>query len=77
MPRVQIYLRDLDEVETLEEGDDWEEQIGVRAHHERRVAQFGSAEARNARGNVRGAAETIRRKYSERRKEVRRGGKRM
>lgn len=77
MPRVHIYLRDLDEVDTLEEEENWEEQIGVREQDERRLAQFGSSETRAARGNVRGVSETLRRKYSERRKSVRRGGKRV
>ena len=72
MPRVHIHVQDREDIEVLEQQDDWEAQIG--AVGERPARPERSA---NGRGYRRpNGAEALDRKYSERRKRVHRGGKR-
>jgi hypothetical protein len=76
MPRVHIQLQDIDVLDDWEAQDDWDELVGTRPADERREAQFGSMEMRNARRNATGSREARDQRRSERRKTVRRGGKR-
>lgn len=72
MPRVNIYVQDIEDAEELEAQEQWERQLGLE--QELRPAQRGNP---NGRGPRRlGGAESMDRKYSERRKQVYRGGKR-
>lgn len=77
MPRVQIFVRDFDEAEELEEREDWEQQVGLRSGDERRDALLGSQELAARRRNARGGADHLAARRSERRKAVHRGGKRL
>jgi len=76
MPRIHLYVQDIDELEELEDTDDWEELIGVRDSDERLRAQQGSAEMRDRRRSARGSVDAAQQRRSERRKTIRRGGKR-
>ncbi len=76
MPRIHIHLQDIESIEELEDQDDWELQIGLRAADERQQALQASQEVRSRRRNARGSTEALRDRISERRKTVRRGGKR-
>jgi hypothetical protein len=77
MPKVNLRLNDIDELDELEDQDDWEERIGVRSGDERQAAQQGSLEMRDRRRSARGSVESLLSRRSERRKSVRRGGKRV
>jgi hypothetical protein len=76
MPRVHIQVQDIDEVEELEDLDEWEQLIGLRSADERLRAQQASREMRDQRRIVRGSTESLQARRSERRKTIRRGGKR-
>jgi hypothetical protein len=73
MPRINIPAHDLDEIEDLEEQEDWEELIGLRGAHSRREAQQATVEARDQRRAARGSVEALARKRAERRKQFSRG----
>jgi hypothetical protein len=77
MPRIAIQLHGYDEAEELEDLEEWEEWIGVRDGDERLRAQQGSLEMRDRRRNARGSSEALQARRSERRKSIRRGGKRI
>jgi hypothetical protein len=73
MPRVHIHLHDLDEIEDLEEHEDWETILGAG---DGRRDSHGVEETR-ARGERRfGGSEVIARKRADRRKSVHRVAKR-
>ena len=76
MPRVNLHVQDIDELEDLEDEADWEELIGVRSGNERQQAQQASSEMRDRRRAARGSVDSLIQRRSERRKSVRRGGKR-
>lgn len=76
MPRVNLYIQDLDEIEALDEQDDWDAMLGLRAGHAARDAQHQTVEMRDRRRLARGSREALDRRRSERRKHVYRGGKR-
>lgn len=74
MPRVHINLHDIDEIEDLEEQEDWEERLGVSADGRRDMR--GVQEAR-ARGERRfGGSEVVARKRADRRKSATRAARR-
>lgn len=77
MPRVAIAIRDYDEAEELDEQENWERQVGLRSGDERRDALLGSQELASRRRNARGSVDNLAARRSERRKTVRRGGKRI
>lgn len=79
MPRVHINLHDLDEIEELEQQEDWEKQIGLNGIGQRRDVR-DSAEARAGRGAEHrelrfGGAEARDRRRAERRKQIARSGR--
>ncbi len=76
MPRVHIQVQDIDVLDDWESEEDWDEVVGTCSADERREAQFSSMEVRNARRNATGSREARDQRRSERRKTVRRGGKR-
>jgi hypothetical protein len=76
MPRVHIQVQDMSEVEELEDLAEWEQLIGLRSDDERQRAQQGSREMRDQRRIARGSTEALQARRSERRKSIRRGGKR-
>lgn len=76
MPRVQLHLHDLEEIEEWESDEDWEELIGLRNGNERLLAQQQSSEVRDRKRIARGSTDALLQRRSERRKTVRRGGKR-
>ena len=76
MPRVQINLQDLDDIEEWESDEDWEELIGLRQGNERLIAQQQSSEVRDRKRMARGSTDALLQRRSERRKTIRRGGKR-
>lgn len=53
MPRVHIHLHDIEEIEELEQREDWEQQLGLDGQDPRRELRrdgnFGGAEARERR----------------------------
>ena len=79
MPRIHINLHDLDEIEDLEQQEDWEELIGLASADQRRDPRLTGPEQRGQRG-VRelriGGGETRERKRNERRKQSVRSGRR-
>jgi hypothetical protein len=77
MPRIAIQLHGYEEAEELEDLEEWEEWIGIRDGDERLRAQQGSSEMRDRRRNARGSSEALQARRSERRKSIRRGGKRI
>jgi hypothetical protein len=74
MPRINLHVHDIDEIEELEEQADWEELIGVRSANERQQAQQASAEVRDRRRAARGSVDSLIQRRSERRKSMRRSG---
>ncbi len=76
MPRVQINLQDIDDIEEWEDDEGWEELIGLRQGNERLLAQQQSSEVRDRKRMARGSTDALIQRRSERRKTVRRGGKR-
>jgi hypothetical protein len=76
MPRIHLLVQDIDELEDLEDTEQWEELIGLRDGDERLRAQQGSAEMRDRRRSARGSVDAAQQRRSERRKTIRRGGKR-
>ncbi len=77
MPRVHINVQDIDDAEELEQQEDWERMVGLRVADERRAAQAGSAEGQWLRRLARGSGESRDRRRADRRKTVRRGGRRV
>lgn len=72
MPRVHIHVQDREDIEELEQQDDWETQVGAVSERPARPER-----GTGGRGYRRpGGAEALDRKYSERRKSVHRGGRR-
>lgn len=72
MPRIHIHVQDIEEIEELEQQEDWDTQIGITPEPPQRETR--SADGRGYRRP--GGAEALDRRYSERRKKVYRGGKR-
>jgi hypothetical protein len=77
MPRIAIQLQDYQQAEELEDLEEWEEWIGLRDGDERLRAQLGSSEMQDRRRNARGSYDSLQARRSERRKSIRRGGKRI
>jgi|RhiMetdeSRZDD1v2_1073273.scaffolds.fasta_scaffold429532_1 hypothetical protein len=86
MPRVHINLHDIDEIEELEEQENWEELIGLsdtgqrtRAVGAEQRGQPNPAGRKNGRfRELRiGGSESLDRKRSERRKQVYRSARRV
>lgn len=78
MPRIHIHLHGLDEIEDLEEREDWEELIGLDTSG-RRDSRLDTADQRGSRGfrELRfGGSEALDRKRAERRKQSSRSGRR-
>ncbi|MBK9941494.1 MAG: hypothetical protein U0Z44_20110 [Kouleothrix sp.] len=66
MPRVHLYVQDLEAIEELEEHADWEQRVGLNGTAARRDARPG-----DTRGERRfGGAEALARKRADRRKNV-------
>jgi hypothetical protein len=79
MPRVHINLHDLDEIEKLEDQENWEQLLGLAADGQRREARPITADQRGQRGFREqriGGSEALDRKRSERRKQVFRSARR-
>jgi hypothetical protein len=80
MPRVHINLHDIDEIEELEQQEDWEELIGLQGAGQRRDTRVAGPEQRGQRNGFRelriGGSEALDRKRSERRKQVYRSARR-
>lgn len=66
MPRVHLYVQDLDAIENLEEQEDWEQLVGLSVADSRRDTRTG-----DGRGERRfGGSEALARKRADRRKNV-------
>ena len=77
MPRVNIHVHDIDEIEELEQQEDWELQLGLAPAEPRREV-VGSDSRNRTRGERRfGGNEALDRKRADRRKNVSRAGRRM
>ena len=77
MPRVNIYVHGIDEIEELEEQEDWELQLGLVAPEPRREISGGDGRNR-PRGERRfGGNEALDRKRADRRKSFARAGRRI
>jgi hypothetical protein len=76
MPRLHIHVQDIEDVEELEAQEDWETELGLGVNdHRRELRDNGD---RRTRGERRfGGSESIDRRRSERRKQVRRYAKRV
>ena len=74
MPRVHINLHDIDEIEDLEQQEDWDQLIGLSVGEDRRDQRVGQeTRSRNGdrgRGGERrfGGSEVVARKRADRRK---------
>jgi hypothetical protein len=80
MPRVHINLQGIDEIEDLEQREDWEQLIGRESAGKGREARPASADGRGQRGFREqrfGGSEALDRKRSERRKHVFRAARRV
>jgi hypothetical protein len=79
MPRIHIHLHDLEEIEDLEQREDWEELIGMDAAG-RRDSRADIADQRGSRNGFRelrfGGGEALDRKRAERRKHSTRSARR-
>jgi hypothetical protein len=77
MPRVNIHVHDIDEIEELQEQEDWELQLGLAPADSRR--EVGSSDNRDrTRGERRfGGNEALDRKRADRRKNVSRATRRI
>lgn len=70
MPRVHIHVHDIDEIEELEQQEDWELQLGLASAEPRREV-VGSDSRNRTRGERRfGGNEALDRKRADRRKNV-------
>lgn len=78
MPRVRIYLHDIDEIEHLDQEEDWAELIGDAGNTRRDGrANTPSADGRSGMREQRfGGSEALDRKRAERRKKVARNTRR-
>jgi len=79
MPRVHINLSDIDDIEDLEQRDDWEQLIGRESSGKGRELRPAGADVRGQRGFREqrfGGSEALDRKRSERRKQVFRSARR-
>jgi hypothetical protein len=77
MPRVNIHVHGIDEIEELEEQEDWELQLGLPMAEPRREIS-GSNGRDRARGERRfGGSEALDRKRADRRKSFARAGRRI
>jgi hypothetical protein len=75
MPRVHINVQDINEIEELEDQEDWVEQLGLANSDSRRVSPNDpSARGNGQRREVRfGGAESLERRRNDRRKRIHRG----
>ena len=78
MPRIHINVQDIDDIEDLQEQEDWELQLGLAVPTQRpetrdrfETQRYGQRRVQRLSG-----AEALDRKRSERRKQVVRGGRR-
>jgi len=77
MPRVHIHVHDIDEIEELEEQEDWELQLGLAPTDPRRDV-IGSESRNRTRGERRfGGNEALDRKRADRRKTFARVSRRI
>lgn len=77
MPRVHIHVHAIDEIEELEEQEDWELQLGLASAEPRREI-LGSDSRNRTRGERRfGGNEALDRKRADRRKHVSRPARRI
>ena len=77
MPRVNINVHDIDEIEELEEQEGWERQLGLDVAVPRRDL-YGSDSRNRPRGERRfGGAEALDRKRADRRKRFARPERRI
>ena len=77
MPRVNINVHDIDEIEELEEQEGWERQLGLDVAVPRRDL-YGSDSSNRPRGERRfGGSEALDRKRADRRKRFARPERRV